>query len=96
MVEQIQPLQVLPPKLFLRLKSLRRHNLHGDCYKKAAEALGLTELARQFEKYIAIQAREGHLRHDVYMERHRAYEQLLNEAKVRLSAEQYGQLYMCF
>lgn len=96
MVGQIHPSHVLPEKLFMRLRSLKAHNLHGDCYKMAAKALDLPVLEQMFAQYNEIQVREGELRHEIYQARHRAYEQLLKEAKSRLSKEQYDKLYMCF
>jgi len=96
MAGQNHPSHTLADKLFSRLRSLKANNLHGECYQAAAQALGLSELAQQFERINGIQDREGHLPHDVYHERHRAYQQLLQSARSRLSIEQYNKLYMCF
>ena len=87
---------VIGEKLFKRLRSLTELNLHGECYATAARALGLSKLVEQFERISRDRERVGHLSFDLYAEQHRAYENLLAEAKQRLSAAQYAQLYLCF
>lgn len=87
---------VIGEKLFKRLRALTELNLHGECYATAARALGLPKLVEQFERIGRERDRLGYLTFDLYDQQHRAYEQMLTEAQLRLTADQYAQLYLCF
>lgn len=95
MTGQVHPSHILSEKLFKRLKSLTAINHSSEAYLEAAQALGLTELEREFNRIQLIHVRAGELSYDLNRTRYAAYQQLIKHAKSMLSAEQAQKLYMC-
>jgi hypothetical protein len=94
----MKPVEVseLPETLFKELETLTEINSHGECYQTAAKALGLSKLAELFGRIVRDHARIGYLAPKLSMERRAAYENLLKQAKLRISDAQYQRMYMCF
>jgi hypothetical protein len=93
---QVHPSHTLSEKLFKQLKALTKNNYAGEAYQAAAQALGLSELEREFNRINLIHVRAGHLSPELNQTRRRAYDELLRQAKSMLTLEQHQRLYMCF
>ena len=83
-------------KTLKELKSLTRLNLVGDAYQLAATALGLTDLAAQFESINRQHLQAGELTWELNHDRHAVYDKMMAYAKAHMSADDYQKFYMLF
>jgi len=78
------------------LKELTQLNLVGDAYQFAAESLGLTDLAAQFESINRRHLQAGELTWELNHDRHAVYDKMMAHAKAHMSATDYQKFYMLF
>ena len=78
------------------IKALTRVNAHGDAYALAARALGLTEIAEQFDSINRQHMTLGYLTWELNHERYAVYEKLMAHAKSHMSKTDYQKFHMLF
>lgn len=84
------------PRALQEIRSLTQLNDHSGACLLAARWLGDTPLTERFAHIHRRQMELGHLPHDLYEARHKAYQDLLVAAKAALDEPTYQKLYMSF
>lgn len=86
----------LTSKQISNLKSMTSINNHGCAYETAASYLGLDGLKEKFHAINRDHDRRGFLTLDMMGRRYALYQELMEEAKKKLSEEEYKKFYACF